>query len=181
MSVPCQSSRPDTRSPEALGRTHGPTAPVLRAPDPPQSTRIPHPQSNAPPSTIAHAHSKRQVRPGIPRSIPKSGISTLLFAHPPQSQVGGIHAQGPPSRPSWQPSLYRPPNLRPGPCLNGKIERGRVQGCIGRGGGTPSPPLQKVQRREANRRRHRLTEPTTKALCQTPPPGRPNNAQPLSP
>ena len=30
---------------------------------------------------------------------------------------------------------------------------------------------QKVQRREANRRRHRLTEPTTKALCQpTPPP-----------
>ena len=28
---------------------------------------------------------------------------------------------------------------------------------------------QKVQRREANRRRRRLTEPTTKALCQTPP------------
>ena len=28
---------------------------------------------------------------------------------------------------------------------------------------------QKVQRREANRRRHRLTEPTTKALCQAPP------------
>ena len=38
----------------------------------------------------------------------------------------------------------------------------------------PTPPhpaclsWQKVQRREANRRRHRLTEPTTKALCQTP-------------
>ena len=31
---------------------------------------------------------------------------------------------------------------------------------------------QKVQRREANRRRHRLTEPTTKALCQPPPPSR---------
>ena len=31
---------------------------------------------------------------------------------------------------------------------------------------------QKVQRREANRRRHRLTEPTTKALCQPPPPPR---------
>ena len=30
-------------------------------------------------------------------------------------------------------------------------------------------PQQKVQRREANRRRHRLTEPTTKALCQPPP------------
>ena len=29
---------------------------------------------------------------------------------------------------------------------------------------------QKFERREANRRRHRLTEPTTKALCQTPPP-----------
>ena len=29
---------------------------------------------------------------------------------------------------------------------------------------------QKVQRREANRRRHRLTEPTTKALCHPPPP-----------
>ena len=29
---------------------------------------------------------------------------------------------------------------------------------------------QKVQRREANRRRHRLIEPTTKALCQPPPP-----------
>ena len=28
---------------------------------------------------------------------------------------------------------------------------------------------QRVQGREANRRRHRLTEPTTKALCQTPP------------
>ena len=28
----------------------------------------------------------------------------------------------------------------------------------------------KVQGREANRRRHRLTEPTTKALCQPPPP-----------
>ena len=31
---------------------------------------------------------------------------------------------------------------------------------------------QKVQRREANRCRHRLTEPTTKALCQPPPPPR---------
>ena len=31
---------------------------------------------------------------------------------------------------------------------------------------------QKVQGREANRRRHRLTEPTTKALCQPPPPSR---------
>ena len=29
---------------------------------------------------------------------------------------------------------------------------------------------QKVQRREANRRRHRLTKPTTKALCHPPPP-----------
>ena len=29
---------------------------------------------------------------------------------------------------------------------------------------------EKVQRREANRRRHRLTEPTPKALCQAPPP-----------
>ena len=29
---------------------------------------------------------------------------------------------------------------------------------------------QKVQRREADRRRYRLTEPTTKALCQTPTP-----------
>ena len=29
---------------------------------------------------------------------------------------------------------------------------------------------QKVQGREANRRRHRLTKPTTKTLCQTPPP-----------
>ena len=29
---------------------------------------------------------------------------------------------------------------------------------------------QKVHRREANRRRHRLTQPTTKALCQPPPP-----------
>ena len=29
---------------------------------------------------------------------------------------------------------------------------------------------QKVQGREANRRPHRLTEPTTKALCQPPPP-----------
>ena len=29
---------------------------------------------------------------------------------------------------------------------------------------------QKVQGREANRRRHRLTEPITKALCQPPPP-----------
>ena len=29
---------------------------------------------------------------------------------------------------------------------------------------------QKVQRQETNRRRHRLTEPTTKALCQPPPP-----------
>ena len=29
---------------------------------------------------------------------------------------------------------------------------------------------QKVQRREANRRRHRPTEPTTRALCRTPPP-----------
>ena len=40
----------------------------------------------------------------------------------------------------------------------------------------PPPPRnacvswQKVQGREANRRRHRLTEPTTKALCQPPPP-----------
>ena len=33
---------------------------------------------------------------------------------------------------------------------------------------------QKVQGREANRRRHRLTEPTTKALCQTPPLGPPD-------
>ena len=32
---------------------------------------------------------------------------------------------------------------------------------------------QKVQRREANRRCHRLTEPTTKALCQPPPPPQP--------
>ena len=32
---------------------------------------------------------------------------------------------------------------------------------------------QKVQRREANRRRHRLTEPTTEALCQPPPPPSP--------
>ena len=32
---------------------------------------------------------------------------------------------------------------------------------------------QKVQRREANRRRHRLTKPTTKALCQPPPPSAP--------
>ena len=30
-----------------------------------------------------------------------------------------------------------------------------------------------VQGREANKRRHRLTEPTTKALCQPPPPPRP--------
>ena len=30
--------------------------------------------------------------------------------------------------------------------------------------------LQKIRRREANGRRHRLTEPTTKALCQPPPP-----------
>ena len=48
-------------------------------------------------------------------------------------------------------------------------------------GATPPPPTarsstdaclswQKVQRREANRRRHRPTEPTTKALCQPPPP-----------
>ena len=29
---------------------------------------------------------------------------------------------------------------------------------------------QQVQGREANRRRHRLTEPTTKALCQPPTP-----------
>ena len=33
----------------------------------------------------------------------------------------------------------------------------------------PPPPQQKVHGREANRRRRRLTEPTTKALCQTPP------------
>ena len=33
---------------------------------------------------------------------------------------------------------------------------------------------QKVQGREASRRRHRLTEPTTKALCQTPPPHTPS-------
>ena len=33
---------------------------------------------------------------------------------------------------------------------------------------------QKVQGREANRRRHGLTEPTTKALCQPPPLGPPD-------
>ena len=33
---------------------------------------------------------------------------------------------------------------------------------------------QKVQGAKANRRRHRLTEPTTKALCQPPPPCPPN-------
>ena len=32
---------------------------------------------------------------------------------------------------------------------------------------TPPPPFKKIQRREANRRRHRLTEPTIKALRQT--------------
>ena len=36
---------------------------------------------------------------------------------------------------------------------------------------------QKVQRREANRRRHRLTDPATKALCQTPPKGPPANVR----
>ena len=57
------------------------------------------------------------------------------------------------------------------------------------GAGPPPPPLRmpavvrmpclswpKVQGREALRRRHRLTEPTTKALCQTSPPARENNA-----
>ena len=39
--------------------------------------------------------------------------------------------------------------------------RGSVDACLS---------WQKVQRREANRRRPRLTEPTTKALCQPPPP-----------
>ena len=34
--------------------------------------------------------------------------------------------------------------------------------------------LQKVQGREANRRRHRLIEPTTKAWCQIPPPSPPD-------
>ena len=44
---------------------------------------------------------------------------------------------------------------------------------------------QKVQGREANRRRHRLTEPTTKALCQAPPPralspGQKGHSRPVS-
>ena len=39
-----------------------------------------------------------------------------------------------------------------------------------RGGADACLSWQKVQGREANRRRHRLTEPTTKALCQPPPP-----------
>ena len=38
----------------------------------------------------------------------------------------------------------------------------------------PSLSWQKVQRREANRRRHRPTEPTPKALCQPPPPPAPS-------
>ena len=39
-----------------------------------------------------------------------------------------------------------------------------------RGSADASFSWQKVQGREANRCRHRLTEPTTKALCQPPPP-----------
>ena len=43
-------------------------------------------------------------------------------------------------------------------------------GADARSSGDAGLSQQKVQRREANRCRHRLTEPTTKALCQPPPP-----------
>ena len=43
----------------------------------------------------------------------------------------------------------------------------------------PPPPPRKVQRQEANRRCHRLIEPTTKALCPPPPPRRFKGKRPI--
>ena len=54
-----------------------------------------------------------------------------------------------------------PPPPRQGDARGGADARSSAEVCLS---------WQKVQGREANRRRHRLTEPTTKALCQTPPP-----------
>ena len=63
--------------------------------------------------------------------------------------------------------LDPPPPPRQGDARGSADARRSTDACLSQ---------QKVQGREANRRRHRLTEPTTKALCQPPPPPRPSIA-----
>ena len=67
----------------------------------------------------------------------------------------------PPFPPWAEVAFWSPPPPRQGDARGRADARISADACLS---------WQKVQGREANRRRHRLTEPTTKALCQPPPP-----------
>ena len=76
---------------------------------------------------------------------------------------GGVPPPPPPDRQGrtpWAEVAFWIPPPRQGDARGSADARSSVDACLS---------WQKVQRREASRRRHRLTEPTTKALCQTPP------------
>ena len=70
-------------------------------------------------------------------------------------------------RPSGEDAMGRSCILDPPPPPRQGDARGSADARSSAGAGLSQ---QKVQRREANRRRHRLTQPTTKALCQPPMP-----------
>ena len=88
---------------------------------------------------------------GGARLMPAWGLRDDLIPGTDQAVRGGRHGQ----------KLHSGFPPRKVDACGSADARGSTDACLS---------SQKAQRREANRRRHRLTEPTTKALCQTPPP-----------